>query len=206
MGKLKSQVMVQAFLALVLLWQVPTLVQAAATDASPRPLYGVAYRIYLPILDADGDLVSGATSPDTEISKDGGTFADATNEVTEIATSSGMYFLDLTATEMQARAIAIIVKSGTGKTTPMTLYPELILVRGVCGSSSTTTSIITSSLLPAAAVTDQFKGRIVIFEAETTTTNLKGQATDITASTSGGVLTVSALTTACVSGDRFMIQ
>lgn len=193
-------------LAVVFLLQVPVFSFAAATDASPRPLYGVAYRIIAPLLDADGDLVSGATSPDCEISKDQGTFADCTNEITEIATSSGMYYLDLTATEMQARAIALILKSGTAKTTPITLYPELILVRGVCGSSSTTTSIITSSLLPAAAVTDQFKGRIVIFEAETTTTNLKGQATDITASTSGGVLTVSALTTACVSGDRFMIQ
>ena len=190
----------------LLLSAVPVHVLAAATDASPRPLHGVGYRIYFPILDADGDLVSGATSPDSEISKDGGTFVDATNEATEVATSSGMYFLDLTATEMQARAVVIIVKSGTGKTTPMTLYPELILVRGVCGASSTTTSIITSSLIPAAAVTDQFKGRIVIFEAETTTANLRSQATDITASTSGGVLTVSALSTACVSGDRFMIQ
>lgn len=179
---------------------------AAATDASPRPLYGVAYRVYFPIFDATGALVSGATSPDSEISKDGGTFADATNEATEIATSSGMYYLELTASEMSARSVAIIVKSGTGKTTPIILYPELIVVRGVVGSSSTTTSIITSALTPAAAVTDQFKGRIVCFEAETTTANLRGQCTDITASTSGGVLTVSALTTAPASGDRFMIQ
>lgn len=179
---------------------------AASGDASPRPLYGVAYRVTFPIFDATGALVTGATSPDSEVSKDGGTFADATNEAAEIATSSGMYYLDLTASEMAARTVAIIVKSGTGKTTPIVLYPELIVVRGVCNTGATTTSIPTSALTPAAAVTDQFKGRIVVFEADTATANLRGQATDITASTAGGTLTVSALSTACVPGDTFMIQ
>lgn len=79
------------------------------------------------------------------------------------------------------------------------------IVRGTVGSASTTTSIVTSSLDPAAAVTDQFKDRVVIFDRTTTTVNLRGQAKDITASTSGGVLTVTALTTAPVSGDTFVI-
>lgn len=96
----------------------------ASTDARPVPQKNVAYRVTFPILDADGDLVTGATSPDSEISKDGGTFADCTNEATEIATASGMYFLDLTSTEMNADTVAIIVKSGSGKTTPIVLYPE----------------------------------------------------------------------------------
>lgn len=73
------------------------------------------------------------------------------------------------------------------------------------GSASTSTSIVTSAMDPAAAVADQFKGRIVIFDKATTTAALRGQATDITASTSGGVLTVSALTTAPASGDTFTI-
>lgn len=76
---------------------------------------------------------------------------------------------------------------------------------GTVGSGSTTTSIVTGSLTPAAAVADQFKGRIVTFAQDTTTAALRGQATDITASTSGGVLTVTALTTAPVSGDTFSI-
>lgn len=73
------------------------------------------------------------------------------------------------------------------------------------GTGSTTTSIVTSALSPSASANDQFKGRIVIFDKDTTTAALRGQATDITASTSGGVLTVSALTTAAVSGDTFTI-
>ncbi len=178
----------------------------AATDALPRPIYGVAYRLVFPIFDATGALVTGATSPDSEVSKDQGTFADCTNEATEIASSSGMYYLDLTATEMAAQCVTVIVKSGTGKTAPIVLYPELMVVRGECDAAGTTTSIITSSLKPAAAVTDQFKGRVVVFDANTTTANLRGQITDITASTSGGVLTVTALTTAPVSGDKFTIH
>lgn len=98
----------------------------ASTDAKPIPQKNVAYRVTFPILDADGDLVTGATGLDSEISKDGGTFADCTNEATEIATSSGMYYLDLTSTEMNADTVAIIVKttSSGAKTTPIVMYPE----------------------------------------------------------------------------------
>jgi hypothetical protein len=86
----------------------------------------VAFRATFPIFDADGDLVTGATGLDSEISKDGGTFTDCTSEAIEIATASGMYYLDLTATEMNADTVAIIVKttSSGAKTTPIVMYPE----------------------------------------------------------------------------------
>ena len=98
----------------------------ASGDARPFPKKGVAYRVTFPIFDNDGDLVSGAAGLDSEISKDGGTFVDVTAEATQIATASGMYFLDLTATEMNADTVAIIVKTTTpdAKTTPIVLYPE----------------------------------------------------------------------------------
>lgn len=98
----------------------------ASTDAVPVPRKNVAYRVTFPILDADGDLVTGAAGLDSEVSKDGGTFADCTSEATEIATSSGVYFLDLTATEMNADTVAIIVKTSTSgaKTTTIVMYPE----------------------------------------------------------------------------------
>jgi hypothetical protein len=98
----------------------------AASDARPIPRKNTAYRLYLPILDADGDLVTGATGLDSDVSIDGGTFADCTNEATEIATSSGMYYLDLTAAELNGDAICIIVKTSSSgaKTTPVVLYPE----------------------------------------------------------------------------------
>jgi hypothetical protein len=100
----------------------------AATDANPMPVKNKAWRVTFPILDADGDLVTGATGLDSEVSKDQGTFADCTNEATEIATASGMYYLDLTATEMNADTVAIIVKttSSGAKTTVLVCYPFAI--------------------------------------------------------------------------------
>jgi hypothetical protein len=95
----------------------------AAGDARPIPIRAQALRITFPILDADGDLVSGATGLDSEISKDGGAFTDVSpGEATEIG-SSGMYYLDLSISEMTADTVAIIVKSNEGKTTPIVLYP-----------------------------------------------------------------------------------
>jgi len=100
----------------------------ASTDASPVPVKNKAWRVTFPIMDADGDLVTGATGLDSEVSKDGGTFVDCTSEATEIATASGMYFLDLTATEMNADTVAIIVKTTSvgAKTTSLVCYPYMI--------------------------------------------------------------------------------
>lgn len=98
----------------------------ASTDARPIPVKNTAYRVYFPILDADGDLVTGAAALDSERSLDGGTFADCTNEATEVATASGIYFLDLTASEMNTDCTVVIVKTTTvgAKTTVLTFYPN----------------------------------------------------------------------------------
>jgi hypothetical protein len=95
-------------------------------NALPYPCYGVPYGIVAPILDADGDLVTGAAGLDSEVSKNGDTFADCTNEATEIATSSGFYYLLLTAAEMLTDVLTGIIKTSTSgaKTTPFALYPK----------------------------------------------------------------------------------
>lgn len=82
------------------------------------------------------------------------------------------------------------------------------VVTGTVGSASTTTNVVTSACSPAGVAADQFKGRIMIFDRLTTTTSLRGQATDITASSAAATpdFTVTALTTAPVSGDTFTIQ
>lgn len=96
----------------------------AATDARPLPLKNTAFRAYFPILDADGDKVTGATGLDSEVSIDGAAFADCTSEATEIG-SSGTYYLDLTAGEMNGDAIVVQVKTSTvgAKTTDLYFYP-----------------------------------------------------------------------------------
>jgi hypothetical protein len=97
----------------------------AASDAKPIPVKAQAFRLTFPIFDADGDLVSGAAALDSEISKDGGTFTNCENEAIEIATSSGVYYLDLKAVEMDADTVAVIVKTSTAgaKAQTLVLYP-----------------------------------------------------------------------------------
>jgi hypothetical protein len=151
----------------------------AAGDASAFGRKNVAYRVTFPIFDADGDLVTGATGLDSEVSKDGGTFADCTNEATEIAASSGMYFLDLTATEMNADTVAVIVKTSSSgaKTTALVIYP---LKDG--DLTANVTQIAGQTASAAGAVT--FPGTIA------STTNITGGTiTTVTTVTNGVTVT-----------------
>lgn len=84
----------------------------AATEGN-RAIKNAPYRLTFPIsLVTDGTLVTSVSTPDSEISKDGAAFADCTNEATEIG-STGVYTLDLSATEMTAEEIVVLVKHAT---------------------------------------------------------------------------------------------
>jgi len=77
------------------------------------PKKNAAFIVTFPIYDADGDLVTGAADLDSEVSKDGATFTDCTNEAAEVATVSGIYTLSLTADEMNCDRVATITKTST---------------------------------------------------------------------------------------------
>jgi hypothetical protein len=122
----------------------------AAGDAHPFPIYGAHFRATFPIWDiADPTLLqSGAGTPDSERSIDGATFADCTNEATELTTNSGMYYLDLTGAEMTSKCTAAIVKSTDGVTTPIVLYPTRmpsILTGTAAGGAASTITLAASS-------------------------------------------------------------
>lgn len=78
----------------------------------------VATYIVVPIVDADGDIVTGAAGLDSELNywDDGNapqsTFTDCTNEATEIG-STGVYYLSLTQAEMNHDYVYVIVKTST---------------------------------------------------------------------------------------------
>lgn len=137
----------------------------ASSDATPLPIKNQAYRVTFPIFNATGDLVTGAAGLDSEVSKDGGTFADCASEATEIATASGVYYLDLTSTEMNADTVAIIVKTSTSgaKTTPIVLYPAentdipvnvTVMANGVITAAVIATDAIDNDAIAANAVTE----------------------------------------------------
>lgn len=200
----------------------------ASTDATAIPIKDQAYQVTFPIFDADGDLVSSAADLDSEISKDNGTFQDVTAEATEIAASSGVYYLDLTATEMNADVVAIIIKTSTAgaKTSPIVLYPAEgadipVDVKSISGSpaaadnleasaetiivgaaESGTLSVTQMTTDLAEATNDHYNGRIIIF----TSGDLIGQGTDITDyAGANGLLTFTAVTEIPGIGDTFVI-
>jgi hypothetical protein len=82
------------------------------------------------------------------------------------------------------------------------------IMRGTC-SGGTTATAVCSSITSPASLTDagQMIGRTIIFDANTTTTNLQGQASNITASTTGSTptLTFTAMTHAPANGDTFSV-
>ena len=127
----------------------------AASDAKPIPKKGVAHRITFPIYSTTGALITGATALDSEVSKDGGTFADCTGEAGEIATASGVYALDLTATEMTADTVAVIVKTSSANA----IIPVIVLYPEETGDirvsvTEMATDVITSTALAANATTE----------------------------------------------------
>lgn len=173
-----------------------------------------------PILDSAGATVTTAVVGNLKISKNGGTPAALNGSATLTHRHTGHYSLALTAADLDTVGTAEVVIDSTTNAMPVKVvnvlgqdaYDQLVPgtfaklgVQGVVGAGATTTSIPTSSLVPAASVTDQFKGRTLVFTDDTATTQLRGQATDITASTSGGTLTVTALTNSPATGDTFVI-
>lgn len=129
----------------------------AASDAN-RAIKNAAFRIAVPIHNiTDGSLISSASALDSEISKDGGSFADCTNEATEIG-STGIYTLDLSATEMSAEEIIVQVKtSSTNAFIPVReIRTEPCLDSGVVSATGSSTTILLRSA--ASSVNDFYNG------------------------------------------------
>jgi hypothetical protein len=82
------------------------------------------------------------------------------------------------------------------------------IIRGTCSSGSTTTAVCSSISTPA-SLTDvgQLIGRTIIFDSDTVSANLQGQASNITASTTGATptITFTTMTHAPANGDTFVI-
>lgn len=94
----------------------------------PFPVRNARYTIGIPYLDADGD-PTDPTTPDTEISLDGGDYTDCTEEVSTIVGSNGSGFITLTGAEMDASLIFICAKVASGpKATLAMLTPRILPV------------------------------------------------------------------------------
>jgi hypothetical protein len=136
------------------------------------PIYGMPYVVAFPILDEDGDPVTGLT-PDSEVSLNGDTGADTATEAAEIAfttaTNKGMYQLQLSAAEMTANVVTITVYTGatTSQATPIVLYPKQLpmIASGVAGATGDDTTHI--HLDGKSAINDFYNGCIVFLKDHT---------------------------------------
>jgi len=137
----------------------------ASTDARPVPLKNTAYRHYFCIRKNDGTLITAWTGADSEISQDGGTMADATNEATEIATNSGCGYIDLTAAEMNNDNVVLKVTVTNTDAIPyvVTLFPEEAGDIRVNVSEWNDVALATTNPLPNAAA--DAAGGLVISDA-----------------------------------------
>ena len=128
----------------------------ASTDAQPIPKKNTAYRHYFAIRSNTGGLVTTWAGQDSERSLDGASFADATNEATEIGTS-GCGFIDLTAAEMNTDATVLKVSLTNAGSLDyvVTFFPESLGdIRTSLGGAGSITYIVTvkSSGSPVAGV------------------------------------------------------
>src|SRR3990167_6759400 len=100
----------------------------ASTDARPVPVKGQAYRVTFPLFASDGSLTPGVTLL-SQISVDAASASYGARPV-EITANMGMYYLDLTAAEMNGQTIAVVatpINGGAGssvanRSVPIVLY------------------------------------------------------------------------------------
>jgi len=82
------------------------------------------------------------------------------------------------------------------------------IVRGTCSGGTTATAVV-GTLVNPSSLTDvgQLIGRTIIFDGATTTAALRGQASNITNSTTGATptITFTAMTSAPANGDTFAV-
>ena len=79
---------------------------------SKRCIANAPYRAVFAIRNTADALVSGASALDSELSVDNASFADLTDEATEIGTS-GIYYVDITAAEFAASGDATLKVEST---------------------------------------------------------------------------------------------
>lgn len=164
----------------------------ASHAALPYPVKGARYTVDVVYLDNDGDPTNPVT-PDTEISKDNGDFADCAEEVAVPTTNRGGGMITFSGAEMDCATAKVWLGVASGpKASMLTLQPRVLPVAfsgtataGAAGSITLATSV------PALA--DLLIGCIVRTTGGTGgggTGGANNQARVITAYSSGRVATV----------------
>lgn len=91
------------------------------------PIRGSAFTVTFPLFNTSGKLLTGCAFTSTQVSKDNGSFAAATNAPAELATASGVYTLALTGTEMTADVVCVkfVVSTASAQDATVLIYTAL---------------------------------------------------------------------------------
>jgi len=101
----------------------------ASHGALPYPIKGARYSLLLEHRASTTNIPTDPGTPDTEVSKDGGDFADAAEEASVITGSVGVSLLTLTGAETNCSLLALASKAGSGATTTLErLKPRVLPV------------------------------------------------------------------------------
>lgn len=118
----------------------------------------------------------------------------------------------ITAASIASDAITAAKVADDVSTEIRTKVMALTTGSGTVGSGSTTANVVASAVAVGATTSlsaDAWKGRVIIFNSDTTTAALRGQAAAIVSHTSGSTptftLATGAWTTAPLSGDTFTV-
>ena len=103
----------------------------SVTHSKNTPIFGSKHTVFMEFRKSDGTTLA-PTSLDSEVSQDGGTFADCWEEVTLIqevggATDSAYGYLTLSAAEMSADTVTVQIKSANCVTIGLQLFPERVI-------------------------------------------------------------------------------
>jgi len=135
--------------------------------------------------------------------------------------SSGVWTFTLSEARVENTSYYVRIYSGASDVTANLVFDGVLFagqlivdkvgnvtIRGTVGATApSTTSFTPSSIFPVGDVLNKWVGRILIFDNDTTTVGLRGQATDITAVSAAALplLTFTELSATPVSGDKFTI-
>lgn len=100
---------------------------------------GQSYTVYMSVRDSDGDLLNGL-SLIGYVSKDGAEFIQATNSITELTVSGGVYKLILTVSEMNADTVIIkFISTNLEAKTPVSVINTTLASPAMIGDAMTLT-------------------------------------------------------------------
>jgi len=91
----------------------------------PFPVKGARFTIQVPYFNSSG-AATDPTTPDTEVAKDGGAFADCIEEVTTISGSDGWGYITLTGDEMNCSMLAVACKASGVLQTSIEVRPQVL--------------------------------------------------------------------------------